>query len=316
MALLGNHSVLHKLPLRFFGGSTTSVEVQLQSNFNKSGSVRNRFLQDGTTTGNKIYSLPEGSYAGVAWILPQSNGAMAAHNSAKISVGTSGVAWMGLPATGSTSISVSTNTPWILPLDDSSPLRTASAAFSITADATAQLISSGSGTAVFSIVPNAPVLTASVNCIGSATYSFSANALLGALASGTGSSSIAFTSSATMFPTNDASPLRSGSATITFGGSLTPYAIGIMNGSTVDNSVLTRDSIAQAVWAAIAADNTGVGTMGSKLNTASSGGVDISAVVDSVLAALNATTIPVNIKKVNSVAITGTGQTTDSWRPA
>lgn len=51
------------------------------------------------------------------------------------------------------------------------------------------------------------------------------------------------------------------------------------------------------------------------ITTSGSTGPTASEVANAVIAALNATSIPVNIKKVNDVTITGTGQTTDSWRP-
>jgi hypothetical protein len=42
---------------------------------------------------------------------------------------------------------------------------------------------------------------------------------------------------------------------------------------------------------------------------------DIDAVATQVLAELNATTIPANVKKINGVSVGGTGVTGDSWRP-
>lgn len=102
-----------------------------------------------------------------------------------------------------------------------------SASFSITvADADGQLISSGEGSASFSISTNAPLLTASIGGTGSATFSITTNTpILGAEASLTASAALAFS------------------------GSLTPYAIGIMEGTTeVASSVPTADQNASAVW--------------------------------------------------------------------
>lgn len=65
--------------------------------------------------------------------------------------------------------------------------------------------------------------------------------------------------------------------------SVTPFAYGFMSGTTdVDAGVLTADSVATAVWSAQAVDNNDSGTMGNKLNTASSGGVDLNALADAV----------------------------------
>lgn len=125
------------------------------------------------------------------------------------------------------------------------------------ADAAGQLISSGSGAASLTFTVADALLTASLGGSGSAALAFSTNnALLGAIASLT----------------------ASGSFTIT--GTLTPYAIGQMAGSTVDTSVLTVDLIAAGV-----------------------------------LAAALTSPIAANIKRVNDVTVNGTGSTGDEWGP-
>ena len=315
MALLGNHSVLLKLPLRFFGGSPTSVEPQLQSNFNKSGAVRNRMYQDQTTTANKLYSLPDGSYPGVSWFIPQKGGAMTAHNTARITFTPVASGLMGLPAEGT-------------------------AFYAITvADADGQLISSGEGTASFTITTNEPLLTASINGQGVAEFLISAaDALLGAIADGYGSSSYQVTSTAVILPTNDASPLRNGAASFSITGELVPYALGIMGGTTTDSGVLTNDSIASAVWDTVLAEHQTDGSAGKGLATASSGGVDYAALANavwtnvsrtltsgdaptpeeitaSIMSALQAATIPVDIAKVNGEVLKGTGTEANPWGP-
>ena len=94
-------------------------------------------------------------------------------------------------------------------------------------DAAGQLIASAVGSAALSLATNNPLLTASLNAVGSASFTLSAaTATLGAEANLTGSTSM------------------------NFGGSLTPYAIGQMEGSTTDATVLTVDAIAAAVLAA------------------------------------------------------------------
>lgn len=88
------------------------------------------------------------------------------------------------------------------------------------ADAAGELISSGSGTASFSFTFANALLTASLNAVGSASFSILTNTpTLGAEASGLGSATFAIT------------------------GTLTPYAIGIMSGSTVDASTVVNANI-------------------------------------------------------------------------
>ena len=102
-----------------------------------------------------------------------------------------------------------------------------SATITITvADAAGQLISSGQGSASFIIDTNHPLLTASIGGTGAASFVLSTNMpILGAEASLTASTTLAFS------------------------GSLTPYAVGIMEGTTeVASSVPTADQNASAVW--------------------------------------------------------------------
>jgi len=75
--LVGNYSVLQKSPGRFIAGSATSAESQVRSNFNKSGSNRNRFYVDQTTVALALYAVPTGTYPEIAWVLPQIAGEIA-----------------------------------------------------------------------------------------------------------------------------------------------------------------------------------------------------------------------------------------------
>lgn len=79
---------------------------------------------------------------------------------------------------------------------------------------------------------------------------------------------------------------------------------------------LTPEGIRDALWNALANQYTATGTMGAKLNTAGSGGVDISALVDALIAAMNATPPGVNVKQVNDLPIDGAGTAGDPWGPA
>ena len=135
-----------------------------------------------------------------------------------------------------------------------------SASFVISvAPAEGQLISSGSGAATFTLTAAPLLLTASIGGTGSAAFTLTTNT-----------------------PTLGAEAGLIGAASMSFAGTLTPYAIGSMSGSTVDTSVLTGDTVAAAVWSAAATANNAAGTMGSKLNTASSGGVDLGALASAV----------------------------------
>lgn len=88
------------------------------------------------------------------------------------------------------------------------------------ADATGQLIASGNGSAAFSITALPLLLTASLNGIGSTSFTLATNTpLLGAKAGAVGTTSFAIT------------------------GTLTPYAIGSMSGSTVDTSSIVNANI-------------------------------------------------------------------------
>lgn len=122
-------------------------------------------------------------------------------------------------------------------------------------DAEGQLISSGSGTASMTFGASG-LLLASLAGAGSASFTISANTpTLGALASMTGTATWAIT------------------------GSLTPYAIGQMVGSTANAAEVTPASVA-----------------------------------DAVLAAMNATPPGVDVKKMNGATVGGTGASGDPWR--
>lgn len=83
----------------------------------------------------------------------------------------------------------------------------------------------------------------------------------------------------------------------------------------VTGTGLTTSNVGQAVWAALAAANNAAGTMGNKLNTAASGGVDYGVLAAEIIAAMNATPPDVNVKKVNDIDVAGTGTELDPWNP-
>ncbi|MDH4391250.1 MAG: hypothetical protein QE285_07480 [Aquabacterium sp.] len=201
--LLGNYSVLNKGPGRFFGGSTTSAEVQVPSNWQKSGAARNSLYVSGATTALVLYAIPSGNYAGSTWMLPQKSGEMSSRNDMVMSFTAGASGLRGVTTTG-----------------------TATMAFPV-ADMTGGLITSGAGSASFAINGNGNLL-ASLSAVGSASLSINTNTpILGAKAD------------------------LVATALMTFSGTLVPYAVGNMQGSTISAAELTTDAIAGAVWSRV-----------------------------------------------------------------
>ena len=106
-----------------------------------------------------------------------------------------------------------------------------------------------------------------VNAEGALSMSFDFTGTGGLVVSGAGTSEFTITGSVTgsaglfadgtasftIAPTATVSALNYaiGTASFTITGSLDPYAIGYMFGSTVDDSIVTNDTIASAVWAKV-----------------------------------------------------------------
>ena len=280
MALLGNVSLLHKSPAKY---TTGTVGFNDRANWNKPGMMRNR--GDLTlSTFWKYDSIPSGMYAGTAFFVPQKAGSIRARESFSLDGTGRGVG--GITTTGTAQLAIDFSVAQAYPLDDSPPARTASANFSINfSNATGQLISGGSGSALMQFTFSDALLTASIGGVGSANFIISPNSpLLGAIAQGSGSGSVQISTNAPIvYPLNDSSPLRTAQGIMNFSGTLAPYAVGSMQGSTIDNSVITSDTIASAVWNAVAAEYNNPNSTGNKLNTASTGGVDMTALVNAIL---------------------------------
>lgn len=275
---------------RTYGGTfhNSSFPQGTLGNYNLTGMKRNITAGEGIT--DLKVGLPMG-YVMRGWQLPQKAG-MISSRAAVLSVTPTGSMLMGYPIEGMASLTIETNAP------------------------EGQLIVSGTGTATVVINTNAPPLTASIGGIGTAEFSITANLpVLGAEASGAGEATISISTNVpVIFPLNDASPLREGTATITLTGTLTPYAIGQMVGSTMDNTVLSADTITAAVWNAILADFNENGSAGKALATAGAGGVDLEALAQAILAAAQITPIHADTKLMNGYAVVGTGQAGDDWR--
>lgn len=229
--LLGNYSVHNRNPLRYLAGSTATPEVNHQSNFNRGGAKKNRQYVGQTTAANKQFSLPYGYYPSYCWLLPQVGGDLAARRSGDFGISPSATGGLGMPGTGNSDISITTNTP------DGQLVTT---------------VPAGGAPASIGISTNTPLLTASISGVASATFGIDTNT-----------------------PTLGAEANLTASAEFGLDGTLTAYAIGIMEGSTADQGVT----------------------------------------VDNIVIALEAAVLPVNIVKVNDVTVTGDGTTGDPWGP-
>lgn len=281
MGLHANGYRLGFSPFRHVGGALVSIYGASRAPGNM-GQLPGRMRGIAWLTDNDV-ALPMGSLAPSAWMLPQKPGAMASHNAAVMTFGGSGLAVGGITTTGAASFALAFAAAVILPLDDTPPARTASAAFSITfANAAGSLITSGAGAASFAFASAAELLGI-LNGAGAASFALISNTpLLGADAGMTGAAIWSLSAAAAILPADDSLPARTAAASFAISGALTPYAIGSMIGSTLAGAEeLTADAVAIAT-----------------------------------VAALQATAIPVDIVKVNGIAVDGAGTSGDPWGPA
>ena len=155
---------------------------------------------------------------------------------------------------------------WLMPLQAGRISgRTGDITFTADASGTLGLPASGS-TAITFTVPSAD-LQLVVSASGSTSITFSTSAdLAGALAA-VGNADISFTvPNATLGAIINAE----GNAPITWSLSATPRAIGVLSGDITPFTELSPQSLADAVWSALANAYTGAGTMGELLNSAGS----------------------------------------------
>ena len=233
---------------RMYGGglSNGALPQQLQANYALTGMRRNMTAGEGIVD-DKI-GLPLGYLAGGSYQLPQKPGMLSAREYDLIVQG-SASGTSGLPSSGSASLSIADVSATILPLDDSSQARTASAAFGLTAEATGELKMSGAGSTSIGVTVAAVALIGILDAIGSASVAIDvASPVLGAEASGEGTAAFVLTATASMLPTNDTPPERTASASFTISGALAPYAVGNMVGSALPYTELSPQSLASAVW--------------------------------------------------------------------
>ena len=267
---------------RFYGAglSNGALPQQCNANYALTGMRRNLTAGEGITD-DKV-GLPMGYLVGGSYQLPQKPGQLSARSYA-IAMDGAAAGTSGLPASGSASLAIADVAAVILPEDDASPLRSGSSSIEITASATGELKMSGSGAAEISVTAGSAELLGILRATGAAEISLTTNApILGAEAGGAGEATIFMSATANILPEDDASPARTASAMISMTGSLVPYALGHMVGFALPYTELSPQSLASAVWQAPAAENNLAGTMGSKVNTASSGGVDMDALAQAV----------------------------------
>ena len=283
--LIGNYSVLTKSPGRFFSGSAAqgANQAQARANWSKTGPLRGAHYQDGDVTAKTMWGIPDGAYCCYAILMPYLQGEMASRYEAVLTLAPMATGVMGYPLSGSSALSISVADASVLPEDDSSPLRTATASISMEAEGTGELKSSGSGAALFSIAAASSELVGILSAVGSSEMSVTTNTpILGAEASGIGVAEMSVTAGASILPIDDSAPARTATTIISMFGALVPYAIGSMVGSTVegDKGTLTADQVATEV-----------------------------------IAALHATTIPVDSRKIAGVTVGGSGTASDPWGP-
>lgn len=191
MALLQNGSILNQYPMRRIGGWDASDITASNRN-------DRRNIYSGIT--DKKSGIPNGHGTPSAWMLPLKPGGMSSINYAVMSMAAIASGTMGAPIT-------------------------ADAVTAFVAEAVGSLITSGAGSASFSLQW--------------------ASALMTALLSGSGSASANITCSAQL----DAEGNMLASALMAVQGALAAYAVGRMEGGTIDGNALTPDAIAAAVWA-------------------------------------------------------------------
>ena len=200
---------------------------------------------------------------------------------------------------------------WVMPVKGGAIKSYRRADVSISGAAVAELGYPASGSAVITVDASA-VGGLIVGATGSATIAIDGQAAIVGTINGTGQATIALNAAAVL----GAIASMTAQATLTIDGHAEIMGLGYMTGTTVESAELTPASIAAAVWNAMLASHQTAGSAGKALSTASTGGVDLNALAAAVVAALEATTIPVDVAKVNGSAIDGAGTEGDPWGPA
>jgi hypothetical protein len=172
MALLCNGRMYVGAGVTSFGGTAylSTFPHSLPSNF--TNRIRNLTAGQGITD-DKV-GLPLG-YIQKGWMMPQKSGSISARMY-DVAITTSANGLMGLPATGTATFTINTNTP------------------------AGELIVSGIGESSFALTTNSPLLTASLLAVGSTTFALTTNTpTIGAEANLTATASFTFTGSLTAY---------------------------------------------------------------------------------------------------------------------
>lgn len=143
---------------------------------------------------------------------------------------------------------------------------------------------SASTSFAFTVAPADLLLTALLSANGTLTFTVS-GANLGAAVGISGNTSFALTPNT---PLLGALAGMFGSGAIATSGVGTLTAIGTLSGNISPFTVLSPEGLAAAVWGAVAASNNGTGSMGNKLNSAASGGVDYDSMATATALAVRA----------------------------
>lgn len=229
MALLGNYSALCKGPGRFLGGSGTSVEVAVRSNWGKSGPNRNVALRADSATAQVLYARPTGGYAPIAWTIPQTSGEISARNTAQMSLDVA-------PLTIAAGRNIEGSVGMTLAL----------------ADADLQLIVSASGAATMTLSATGAVAGALFGT-GSASMTLSLDtATLGALIDAVGTAAMSLTGAATV------TAIGHMSGTTEASNELSPAALATAVGNRIVEAGFTADQILRLLAAHAAGAATGL----------------------------------------------------------
>lgn len=151
-----------------------------------------------------------------------------------------------------------------------------------------------------------------VGGVASATLAIDGQAEISGVVQGIASATLALDGAASL----SAIGHLSADGELALDGSADLYAIGWMVATDDVSETLTVDGIVAGVWKAIAANYNDDGSFGAKLNMASAGGVDINAMVAAIMDAIEATAIPVDVRKMNGSTLLGAGTESDKWRGA
>jgi hypothetical protein len=167
------------------------------------------------------------------------------------------------------------------------------------------------GSAVITFTVGPSQLDLIVSAVGSSSVTFTADGTLLVALNAEGSATLNFTVGPSTLGA-EAGLFGSSTVTVTLTGTM--LGQGNLAGDITPFTELSPQSLAAAVWSALAADYNDADTMGNKLNLASSGGVDYAALAAAVLAAAQATPIHADVKKMNNATVAGTGIPSDLWR--